>query len=65
MNYAGLARFILYILGALLGVFMAVWGVIHEDAALVTSGLALAGLGGIAAPNTPLTSSSGRHANGS
>ncbi len=39
---------IAYLIGVALGAFMTVWGVMHNDAALVTSGLALVGVGGTA-----------------
>lgn len=52
MNLTALARFIAYLAAILLGVFLTVWGVVHNDAALVTSGLALVTTGGLASANT-------------
>lgn len=53
MNINALARLIGYIAAVLLGLFMTVWGVIHTDPALVATGLALVGVGGVAGANVP------------
>lgn len=44
-----------YLIGALIGAFMTVWGIIHSDAALIAAGLTALGLGGVAAPNVGTT----------
>lgn len=54
MNLTAIARFITYTAAVGLGLFMTVWGVVHDDAALVTSGLALVTTNGLAATNTKL-----------
>lgn len=54
MNITALIRLIGYLLAVGLGVFMAVWGVIHGDPALTATGVALATTGGIAGANTPV-----------
>lgn len=59
MNYAALTRFIVYIAAVALGMFMATWGVIHGDTALIATGLALVTTGGVAGANTPVRA---RHA---
>lgn len=48
MTPAEYVRMIAYLIGAALGAFMTVWGIVHSDAALVTSGLALVGVGSTA-----------------
>lgn len=45
---ASTARLIAYLAGVALGIFMTVYGVVTGDPALVTSGLALVGTGGLA-----------------
>lgn len=56
MNITAIIRLVGYLLAVGLGVFMAVWGVIHGDSALTATGVALATTGGIAGANTPVRS---------
>ncbi len=53
MTVAEIVRLIGYVASIGLGVFMTVRGVIDQDAALITSGLALVGVGGVAGVNVP------------
>lgn len=48
---AQITRLVGYLAAVLLGVFMVVWGVVHSDAGLVTTGLALVTTGGVAGAN--------------
>lgn len=48
MNAAEVTRLSSYLLSLALGVFMTVWGIVHGDGMLVTSGLALVGVGSTA-----------------
>lgn len=56
---AAQARLLAYLAGVALGVFMTIYGIVTHDAALVTSGLALVGTGGLA--GGALAQQQGRH----
>ena len=60
MKLAQIARLVGYLAGVGLGIFMTVRGVLDHDPALVTSGIALVGVGGLAGANVPGVT--GRHA---
>lgn len=58
---ASTARLIAYLAGVALGLFMTVYGVLTNDPALIGTGLALVGTGGLAG-GALAKQSSGRHA---
>lgn len=60
MTIEALARLIGYLAAVGLGVYMTVHGVQHDSPDLVTSGIALVGVGGLASANVPRTGA--RHA---
>lgn len=51
---AATARLIAYLIAVALGVFMTVWGIVHSDGALITSGIGLVTTGTLAGANTPV-----------
>jgi len=53
MNIAAIIRLVGYLAAVALGLFMAIWGVVHSDPALITTGLALVTTGSIAGANVP------------
>lgn len=54
MNYTALARFIGYLAAIALGGVLIILGAVRGDFALIAAGAGFAGLGGMAAPNTPV-----------
>lgn len=57
MNYAAIARLAIYLAAAVGGVIAIGYGVTHNDPATVATGVGLLVAGGLAAPNTPIRSS--------
>lgn len=53
MNPNEIARLVGYLAALALGLFMAVWGVIHGDPTLAATGIALATTGTVAGANVP------------
>lgn len=58
---AQLTRLVGYLAATALGLFMAVWGVVHGDTALIGTGVTLAATGSVAGANVN-TGSRGKYA---
>lgn len=58
------ARILVYLLTALIGAVLIVWGMIHADPAMIATGAGYLGVGGLAAGNTHPSTDPAEHPRG-